>query len=238
MVLQKAGEYIEMIKNLGNKTSTIVFQMNKNLKNILILMSNLQSTFPFLLTAVLTDYMQLCQITIQNSDWFLGDTVIKAGLLGICKILKTFPYYTSPETFQQTVLISKQKTGVEAQNLCHQQFAQFFTEKVIEGFFNTFVLKILPTSRDRIITEEAVENLVETGNLSFLNYSSQYLNLFLDVDTYLDETLKEIDNTLFNICLATVEGFLNRFPAFCMKLIHTLAAKALECKIHVSRLFF
>ena len=51
----------------------------------------------------------------------------------------------------------------------------------------------------------------------------------LESDIQLDEGEKITDNTLYRIAMVTIESLIYRFPAICVKLIHTVAAKAVQC---------
>lgn len=167
LILQKAGDYLELIKNLKGQQGPVVFHINKSLAKVVHSLSHLQSVFPLLFTIILSDYMSLTQIIIQNNDWFSHDSVVKAALLALNKILNTFTYYADPIQFQQSPLApSPLKNFATEQQLCNEQYTNYFTESVIENYFNSFVLRILPIGKEKIYKEiSSNDTLVESGNL-------------------------------------------------------------------------
>ena len=175
-IFQKAANYIEFItkfKNEGAKEVTLL--LNKNLTKLIMLITHLQGMFPLLFINSLADHLQLIKIIInQNLDLFSNDIVVKAGLWALNKVLNTYTFYTEPAMFQSAPQTpQKYKNYGTEQQLLHQQYKANLTEDTIEGFLNVFILKILPTSKEKIYkSDTSIENLVESGRTSICYITS------------------------------------------------------------------
>ena len=78
-------------------------QLNKDIKVVVYSLTNVQQLFPLAFITVFQDYMALIELIMNNPRAFKNELVLKAALLGLLKVLKTFPYYAEPSNFAHSL---------------------------------------------------------------------------------------------------------------------------------------
>ena len=98
-----------------------------------------------------------------NVEWF-SERVVKSAILALLKVLKCYHYYCDPERFGAIMPSSnKLRNGNDVQAECYRLFYQIFDEKTIETYFNNFILKVFPYSKN-IVIQDDLDSQVENGN--------------------------------------------------------------------------
>lgn len=88
--------------------------------------------------------MGLINLIIQNSGPQLNESIIKAGLLGLYKVLKCYAYHAEPEKYVQMLKPQQIESSRGYQQIVHQSYITFFTQQTIENTINSFITQILP----------------------------------------------------------------------------------------------
>ncbi|KRX03213.1 Armadillo-type fold [Pseudocohnilembus persalinus] len=174
---------------------------NKELKVVIYGLSLIQQTFPFCLIANFNDYLQLLQIIISQSQCDEEDLVLKVSLLSFMKILKCFVYYSDSDTYLMTLKKDQKEILQPVQQKLNQIFYGFFSETNIQSILETFITKLFP----RVISDALTEEIIEQED-----------------ETYFDQTLDEMENSIYNILMVVVDNLLIRFPKVTLTLLKQL----------------
>ena len=126
-------------------------------------LANVQCLNPFLFKDILIDYLQIGQIIMSNVEWF-SERVVKSSIIALLKVLRCYHYYCDPDKFGLTMHSpTKLRNYNEIQAECNKLYYQIFDEKNIEKYFNNFILKVFPYSRN-IVSQNDLDSQVENGN--------------------------------------------------------------------------